>query len=163
MRSSSVGEDKACLQFSLSRLSQLRQEGTRNLPVCLTVPATTQETEPCLTSYTVCAWVWTGETRVIRLLDLLFQTAEWQVVTLASVVLLSQQGIWRTGGREVRLGMFNNFFFGLQTRLRDTLNCRFLWLLLTCSALLVWTEIDPPVYIPHTFSSSRSNISHFLL
>ena len=25
---------------------------------------------------------------------------------------------------------------------------------------LVWTEIDPAVYIPHTFSSSRSNISH---
>lgn len=45
-----VGKDNACFHLSLLRVTQFGQE-THELTVCLTVPATTQETEPCLTSY----------------------------------------------------------------------------------------------------------------
>lgn len=45
-----VCRDNACLHYSLSCLTQFGQESTHYLPVCLTVPATAEETEPCLTS-----------------------------------------------------------------------------------------------------------------
>lgn len=51
MRSFPVNKDNACLHFSLFFLTQFGQESTHWLTVCLTVSATTGETEPCLTSY----------------------------------------------------------------------------------------------------------------
>lgn len=51
MKSVPVNRDNACLHFSLFCLTQFGQESTLWLTVCLTVPATTEETEPCLTSY----------------------------------------------------------------------------------------------------------------
>lgn len=46
-----VVKDNACLHFSLCCLTQFGQESTHWLTVCLTVPAETEETKPCLTSY----------------------------------------------------------------------------------------------------------------
>lgn len=51
MKSFPVSKDNTCLHFSLFCLTQFGQESTLQPTVCLTVPATTEETKPCLTSY----------------------------------------------------------------------------------------------------------------
>lgn len=52
MKSFPVGGDNACLHLSLFCLTQSEQESTQQLPVCLTVPVTPEETELCCpTSY----------------------------------------------------------------------------------------------------------------
>lgn len=45
-----VGGDNACLHFSLFCLTHFEQESTHQLAVCLTTPATAEETVPCPTS-----------------------------------------------------------------------------------------------------------------
>lgn len=43
-------KDNVCLHISLFCLTQFGQESTHEFTVCLTVPATTEEAEPCPTS-----------------------------------------------------------------------------------------------------------------
>lgn len=53
MKCFSVGKDNACLHFSLFCLTQFVQESFLYLTVCLTIPVTTEEAEPCPTPYGV--------------------------------------------------------------------------------------------------------------
>lgn len=138
MKSFPVGIDNTCLHFSLFCLTQFEQESTNQLTVCLTVPATTEEAAPCLTSYGI---VHESCKEMTDRRHTNYQATK-PSLTLWSLLLhfpsRKLPTITQFDTREVHLKHFPCTVCNLPNR--HTVNCtwiRLLQLLLTCPAMLV--------------------------